>query len=76
MRETFKEWYDMETVKLVAKYADNPSSPDEQDIWQAACKWMQEEQIQRDAEICDKNTKKFPACICAELIRNQDKGDL
>jgi len=41
--------------------------------WQAACKWMQEEQIKRDAEICDKNTKKFPACICAELIRNQEK---
>ena len=66
MREAFEERYPVSWNGVVITQLHF-------EVWQAACKWMQEEQIQRDAEICDKNTKKFPACICAELIRNQEK---
>lgn len=51
----------------------------DREVWDKACKWMQEQQIQRDAEICETKEREqshdrpWICSMCAEAILNQER---
>lgn len=80
MREAKKKWWEENAIYNMG----NGQHGHVCDLaWQAACKWMQEKQIEKDAEICveiaakhDKPTRSeemYGATECEEAIRNQER---